>query len=308
MTSSGKWALSLFVALHAAFAAMADEVSYIRVDVPKLLASRLAMEALSAWPGGAPVLERFQSYMNTLGVDPAKVAPVVTIIPDFDAADRTVALLRFPPGAQEILAAAAEKTVFFSVSSGTSGKIFCLTSRDDKSPGAKSLRFVAVFVSPRLAWAGEESAVEEWRSRTAGGPGQFFPDLLEEREEAVIFSLPVAGRDDVRRLFGGVEKIDGKLLVKANSLELAVRASGGDIQRFSSVVQGFYILGVNLLFDRDTEIKKTLYGKPVFKVENNIFTAHIELERPLIERMVTLLRAKELPAPAGTSPEDEVTE
>ncbi len=308
MTSPGKWAFGLFVAVLAAFAAGAGEVSYVRVDVPKLLESQLAQEAFSAWPGGAPVLERFRNYMTAIGVDPEKVAPVVTLFPDFGAVDRTVALLCFQPGAPEILAAAAEKTDLFSVSDGTTGKIFCLKAGEGNSPGGTPPRFVAVFVSPRLAWAGEESAVEEWRARTAGGPGQFFPDPLAEREEAVDFSLSLTEREDIRNLLGGVEKVEGKLFVKPDSLMLSVRATGGDPQKFSNVVQGFYILGVNLLFNRNPELRETLYAKPVFKVENKIFAAHIELERPLIERMVTLLRAKELPAPADKSPEAEVTE
>lgn len=306
MIPLGKWAFRLFVAAFAAFSAGAAEVSYVRIDLPKLLDSPIAMDALAAWPGGAPVVERFRKYADELGIDLKAVAPVAILLPDFDEASRSVMLLRFPEGAQAILGAAAEKTGLFQVSDGTSGKIFCLNHGDQKSPGGAPLRFVAVFVSPRLAWAGEELAVEEWRLRTAGGPGQFFPDPFAECDEAVVFSLRLSGRGDVRKLFGGVERVDGKLAVKADSLALSVCGSGGDLNKFSGVVQGFYLMGVNLLFGRDQELRDTLCKKPVFDVKNDVFSARIELERALIDRMVALLRDEELPAPDKASPEAEV--
>lgn len=264
-----------------------DGLSYIRVDTAGLFDSSLYCELSAAGQMEIPLLGRLETEAGRLGTELSALRPDVWFFPDWEEPEASVARLFFPDASSmDLLVEAAEKNRLFSVKNGTDGKIICLNRAEDEAPV-----YVLAFVSSNLVWAGEESAVEEWKLRAAGGPGRLPAEIFLDMHGATAQCLLHFQRSNTAALLGGAESISASLYLN-DGLELSGDIRGPDPAKIRSNLLGWYTLGVALFFNSDRELRDELLELPKWRVLKNGISFSLKLGPELAHRMVDEANAR----------------
>ncbi len=303
MTAGRRIMLTVLAVLWLGAGAAAADVSYIQVDTGRLYSSGLFQKLYKSWQGDVPLIGDIEREAERFGLAPQSAPLTATLLIDWDNADASALRLKFGVPVEPLaVAAAAENSENFLLKNGTDGAIVCLNK---KELGVRP--YVLMFSGSDLAWAGEESAIEDWKLRCADGPGRLFPDKPEHNAAAACH-LVFPKRREFAALFGGTSGVDGEVIFYEDAFAVSSVWHTEDPKSLRGVLEAFYTLGVTMFFSEDRGLADELLALPKIQSGKGVLRWNVKVDGGLAGRLVEVLKKKMADAAADdrlTGMEDE---